>query len=81
MQCEEPPLPTPSILIIRLTIIMYLIFYINRTYSDYIDIMDEVEKAEHVVITDNKLKNKWCYYTLYIIKLGIQFLKKKKSKY
>ena len=29
----------------------------DRTYSDYIDIIDEVEKIEQVVITDNKMKN------------------------
>ena len=29
----------------------------DRSYSDYIDIIDEVEKIEQVVITDNKMKN------------------------
>ena len=29
----------------------------DRSYSDYIDIIDEVENIEQVVITDNKTKN------------------------
>ena len=29
----------------------------NRRYSDYIDIMNEVAKVEQVIITDNKMKN------------------------
>ena len=29
----------------------------DRTYSGYINIIDEVEKIEQVGITDNKLKN------------------------
>ena len=29
----------------------------NRSYSDYINIIDEVEKVEQVIITDNKIKN------------------------
>ena len=28
----------------------------DRTYSDCVDIIDEVEKIEQVVITDNKIK-------------------------
>ena len=48
----------------------------KRNYSDYIDIIDEVEKIEQVVITDNTIK-KCCYYSLELIKLGIQYLKKK----
>ena len=28
----------------------------DRSYSDYIDIIDEVENVEQVVITDNKTK-------------------------
>ena len=48
----------------------------NRTYSDFIDITDEVEKIEQVVITDNKIK-KCCYYSLELIKLGIQYIKNK----
>ena len=46
----------------------------NRTYSDYIDIINEVEKVEQVKITDNKIK-KCCYYSLELIKLGIQYQK------
>ena len=48
----------------------------NRTFSDYINIIDEVEKIEQVVITDNKIK-KCCYYSLELIKFGIQYLKNK----
>ena len=48
----------------------------DRTYLDCIDIIDEVEKIEQVVITDNKIK-KCCYYSLELIKLGIQYLKNK----
>ena len=47
----------------------------DRSYSDYIDIIDEVEN-EQVIITDNKIK-KCCYYTLELIKLGIQYIKNK----
>ena len=49
----------------------------KRSYSDYIDIINEVEKIEQVVITDNKIK-KCCYYTMELIKLGIQYIKNKK---
>ena len=35
----------------------------DRSYSDYIDIIDEVENIEQVIITDNKIK-KCCYYAL-----------------
>ena len=48
----------------------------DRTYSDYIDIIDEVEKIEQVVITDNRCK-KVCYFVLELIKLGIQYIKNK----
>ena len=47
----------------------------DRSYSDYIDIIDEVENIEQVIITDNKIK-KCCYYTLEL-KLGIQYIKNK----
>ena len=43
--------------------ILYLLFYMNRRYSDYIDIIDEVENIKQVVITDNKTKP-CCYYSL-----------------
>ena len=46
----------------------------NRSYSDYINIIDEVENIEQVIITDNKI-NKCCYYSLEILKLGIQCIK------
>ena len=48
----------------------------NRSYSDYINIIDEVENIEQVIITDNKCK-KVCYFVLEIIKLGIQYIKNK----
>ena len=35
----------------------------DRSYSDYIDILDEVENIEQVIITDNKIK-KCCDYRL-----------------
>ena len=48
----------------------------NRSYSDYIDIIDEVENIEQVVITDNRCK-KVCYFVLEIIKFVIQYIKNK----
>ena len=48
----------------------------DRRYSDYINIIDEVENLEQVVITDNKIK-RCCYYSLESIKLGIQYIKNK----
>ena len=48
----------------------------NRSYSDYIDIIDEVENLEQVVITDNRCK-KVCYFVLEIIKFMIQYIKNK----
>ena len=48
----------------------------NRSYSDYIDIIDEVENIEQVVITDNRCK-KICYFVLEIIKFVIQYIKNK----
>ena len=48
----------------------------NRSYSDYINIVDEVENIEQVIITDNKIK-KCCYYSLELFKLGIQYIKNK----
>ena len=29
----------------------------NRSYSNYINIIDEVENIEQVIITDNKIQN------------------------
>ena len=46
----------------------------NRSYSNYINITDEVENNEQVIITDNKIE-KCCYYSLEILKLGIQYIK------
>ena len=48
----------------------------KRSYSNYIDIIDETEKVEQVIITDNKIK-KCCYYSLELIKLGIRYIKNK----
>ena len=48
----------------------------KRNYSDYIDIINEVENLEQVVITDNKIK-KCCYYSLELLKLGIRYIKNK----
>ena len=48
----------------------------QRSYTDYIDIIDEVENIEEVLITDNRCK-KVCYFVLEIVKLGIQYLKNK----
>ena len=47
----------------------------KRSYTDYINIIDEMENIEQVLITDNKIK-KCCYYSLELIKLGIQYIKK-----
>ena len=47
----------------------------DRSYSDYIDITDEVENIEQVIITDNRCK-KVCHFVLELIKLGIQYTKK-----
>ena len=46
----------------------------DRSYSDYIGILDEVENIEQVIITDNKIQE-CCYYSLELIKLGIQYKK------
>ena len=48
----------------------------DRTYSGCIDIIDEVEKVEQVKITDNKI-TKFCYYSLELVKLVIQYIKNK----
>ena len=48
----------------------------NRSYSNYINIVDEVDNIEQVIITDNKIK-KCCYYSLEILKLGMQYIKNK----
>ena len=38
----------------------------NRSYSDYINIIDEVENIEQVVIIENRF-NKICYFVLELI--------------
>ena len=50
----------------------------KRSYTDYINIIDEMENIEQVLITDNKIK-KCCYYSLELIKLGIQYIKNKNA--
>ena len=62
--------------IIRLIEECILFFNMDRSYSDYINIIDEVEHIEQVLITDNKCK-KVCYFVLEILKLGIQYIKNK----
>ena len=46
----------------------------NRSYSDYIDIIDKVENIEQVVLTNNRCK-KVCYFVLELIKFVIQYIK------
>ena len=46
----------------------------NRSYSDYIDIINEVQHIEDVVITDNRFK-KVCYFVLELTKFVIQYIK------
>ena len=46
----------------------------NMSYSDYINIIDEMENIERVVITDNRCK-KICYFILELIKFLIQYIK------
>ena len=48
----------------------------DRSYSDCIEIINEVENIEQVVLTDNRCK-KVCSYTLELIKLGKQYIKNK----
>ena len=48
----------------------------NRSYSNYINIIDELENIEQVIITDNKIET-CCYYSLEILKLGIRYIKNK----
>ena len=49
-------------------------FYMHRSYSDYIDIIDKVENIEQGVITDNRCK-KVCYFVLELIKFATQYIK------
>ena len=46
----------------------------NRSYSDYIDIINEVQHIEDVVITDNRFK-RVCYFVLELLKFVIQYIK------
>ena len=48
----------------------------NRSYSDNINIIDEVENIEQVVITDYRFK-KICYFVLELIKFVMQYIKNK----
>ena len=50
----------------------------DRSYSDYTDIINEVDNIEQVVITDNRCK-KVCYFVLEIIKFVIQYIKNKNA--
>ena len=46
----------------------------KRSYTDYINIINEMENIERVVITDNRCK-KVCYLILELIKVLIQYIK------
>ena len=46
----------------------------KRSYTDYINIINEMENVERVVITDNRCK-KICYFILELIKFLIQYIK------
>ena len=46
----------------------------KRSYTDYINIIDEMENIEQVLITDNRFK-KVCYFVLELIKFVIQYIK------
>ena len=48
----------------------------KRSYTDYINIIDEMENIEQVLITDNRCK-KICYFILELIKFVIQYIKNK----
>ena len=65
MSCLRVAVKTPSAApsessnmheIIRLIRINYLIIYMNRSYTGYINTIDEIENMEQVIITDNKIK-------------------------
>ena len=45
----------------------------ERTYSDCVDIINEVENIEQVILTDNTIK--CSYYTMELVKLVIQYIK------
>ena len=46
----------------------------KRSYTDYINIIDEMENIEQVIITNNRLK-KICYFILELIKFVMQYIK------
>ena len=46
----------------------------KRSYTDYINIIDEMENIEQVLITDNRCKKK-SYFILELIKFLIQYIK------
>ena len=46
----------------------------KRSYTDYINIINEMENIEQVLITDNRCKT-ICYYILELIKFLIQYIK------
>ena len=46
----------------------------KSSYTDYINIIDEMENIEQVLITDNRCKN-ICYFILELIKFLIQCIK------
>ena len=48
----------------------------KRSYTDYINIINEMENIERVVITDNRCK-KICYVILELIKFLIQYINNK----
>ena len=48
----------------------------KRSYTDYINKIDEMENIEQVLITDNRCK-KICYFILELIKFLIQYIKNK----
>ena len=51
-----------------------LSFNMKRSYTDYINIIDEMENIEQVLITDNRC-TKICYFILELIKFLIQYIK------
>ena len=51
-----------------------ILFNMKRSYTDYINIIDEMENIEQVLITDNRCK-KICYFILELIKFLIQYIK------
>ena len=60
--------------IIRLNNYFILLFNMKRSYTDYINIIDEMENIEQVLRTDNRFK-KVCYFVLELIKFVIQYIK------